>query len=149
MGSVIDYIECPNCKTEAYSDYYYKTGEEYIICNNCGYHKSITIKNRNKKLTELTKDDWDISELTNPYGAYRIKHYDSVGYECGSLPDETAYNNIKEWVDKEVNDVEYFSVSRFVDGEIKVEYIIDNGPEVDGAGFTAEDREMESDDLPF
>ena len=35
MGSVIDYIECPNCKGEdaAVSDYYYKTGEEYIFCH--------------------------------------------------------------------------------------------------------------------
>ena len=44
MGSVIDYIECPNCKAEAYSDFYYKTGEEYINCNNCGYHYSATYK---------------------------------------------------------------------------------------------------------
>ena len=36
--------------------------------------------------------------------------------------------------------LEYFSISRFVDGEIKVEYIIDNGPKFDSAGFTAEDR---------
>jgi hypothetical protein len=32
-------------------------------------------------------------------------------------------------------------VSRFVDGEIKVETIIDNGPKFDSAGFTVEDRE--------
>ena len=44
MGSVIDYIECPNCKHEAYSDFYYKTGEEYVNCQNCGYHYSATFK---------------------------------------------------------------------------------------------------------
>jgi hypothetical protein len=37
-------------------------------------------------------------------------------------------------------EIEFCSVSRFVDGEIKVEMLIDNGPEVDSAGFTIEDR---------
>jgi uncharacterized Zn finger protein len=36
MGSVLDYIECPNCKLEAMDDFYYKTGEEYVNCGNCG-----------------------------------------------------------------------------------------------------------------
>jgi hypothetical protein len=37
--------------------------------------------------------------------------------------------------------IEYCTVSRFVDGQIKVEMLIDNGPKIDSAGFTAEDRE--------
>jgi Zn ribbon nucleic-acid-binding protein len=156
MGSVIDYIDCPNCEHEAYTDFYYKTGEEYVNCQNCGYHYSATFK-RDEDGEYITKDGTDnyaldnmimeVKELKNPYGAYRIKHYDSIGYECGSLPDETAYNNIKEWVDKEVNDIELFSINRFVDGKIVTIDIIDNGPKVDGAGFSEEDRE--SDDLPF
>ena len=48
MGSVLDYIECPNCGQEAFSDFYYKTGEEYVNCGNCGYHYSATIKDRTK-----------------------------------------------------------------------------------------------------
>jgi Zn ribbon nucleic-acid-binding protein len=140
MGSVIDYIECPNCKHEAYDDFYYKTGEEYVNCNNCGYHYSATIINRDKKLNELTEQDWKISELKNPYGSYRIKHYDSVAVQCGSLEYEQDFINLKKWVEEETNDVEYFSMSRFVDGEIKVELIIDNGPQIDGAGFTEQDR---------
>ena len=145
MGSVIDNIECSNCKHEAFSDFYYKTGEEYINCNNCGYHASATIINRDKKLSELTDDDWKIVELKNPYGAYRIKHYDSIATQCGSLENEENYNNLKEWVEKETNDVEYFQISRFVDGEIKVEIVIDNGPKYDSAGFSIEDR-FEDDD---
>ena len=38
-------------------------GEEYVSCNNCGYHKSIIIVNRDKKLSELTQEDWKIDEL--------------------------------------------------------------------------------------
>ena len=54
MGSVLDFIECPNCKHEASDDFYYKTGEEYIFCQNCGYHRSATIINRDKALNELS-----------------------------------------------------------------------------------------------
>ena len=96
MGSVIDYIECPNCKHEASDDFYYKTGEEYINCGNCGYHRSATIVNRDKKLSELTEDDWKVEELKTPYGAYRLKVYHSIATQCGSLENEEQYNELKK-----------------------------------------------------
>jgi len=139
MGSVIDYIECPNCKQEAFSDFYYKTGEDYINCGSCGYHRSVTIVNRDKKLSELTEEDWKVEELKNPYCAYRLKVYHSIATQCGSLENEEQYNEFKLQLEGDV-EIEFCSVSRFVDGEIKVEMIIDNGPKVDSAGFTIEDR---------
>ena len=139
MGSVIDNIECSNCKHEAFSDFYYKTGEEYINCNNCGYHASATIINRDKKLNELTDDDWKIVELKNPYGAYRISGYDSKGFACGSLENEEQANELKAKCEQD-DTIEYLQISRFVDGEIKVEIVIDNGPKYDSAGFSIEDR---------
>jgi hypothetical protein len=87
----------------------------------------------------LTDVDWKIRELKNPYGAYRLKIYDAVVIECGSLENEAQFNELKQSV-SEMDTVEYFSISRFVDGEIKVEYIVDNGPKFDSAGFTKEDR---------
>ena len=83
MGSVLDYIECPHCGYEAYDDFYYKTGEEYINCQNCGYHRSATIINREKKLNELTDDDWKVVEINNPYGAYRIHMVGDAGSTSG------------------------------------------------------------------
>jgi len=145
MGSVIDYIECPNCGHEAHSDFYYKTGEEYVNCNNCGYHYSATIINREKNLNELTDDDWRIVELKNPYGAYRIQTYNGVGYTCGSLENEEQLNELKQQLEESIHagiEIEYFSISRFVDGKIVVENIIDNGPKYDSAGFSEEDREL-------
>jgi len=139
MGSVIDYIECPNCKTEAFSDFYYKTGEEYINCNNCGYHYSATIVNRDKNLSELTEQDWKISELKNPYGAYRLKVYGSVATQCGSFSNEQEYDYFVSEITKE-KELESCTVSRLVDGKIITEVIIDNGPEVDSAGFTINDN---------
>jgi hypothetical protein len=49
------------------------------------------------------------------------------------------YNEFQLNLNEDV-EIEFCSVSRFVDGEIKVEMLIDNGPEVDSAGFTKEDR---------
>ena len=139
MGSVIDYIECPNCKTEAFSDFYYKTGEEYVNCQNCGYHRSTTIINRDKPFNELTNEDWDIKEVLKPYGAYRLKTYLNTAHQCGSLESEEQYNELKYDVTRDP-EIEHCSVSRFVDGEIKVEVLVDNEPEVDSAGFTINER---------
>ena len=127
MGSVIDYIECPNCKTEAMSDFYYKTGEEYINCTNCGYHRSATIINRDKNLNELTDSDWNIEELKNPFGAYRLKVYHSVSTQCGSLENEEQYNELKKNIEADV-EIEYCSVSRFIDNKIVEELLINNSP---------------------
>lgn len=123
MGSVLDYIDCPNCGHEAYDDFYYKTGEEYVNCSNCGYHKSTTIINRDKHLNELTDEDWEITELKNPYGAYRLKMISEVATTCGSVETEEAFEDIKKAV-AQMDNVEYFSISRFVDGKIVVEEIV-------------------------
>ena len=139
MGSVIDYIECPNCTQEAYDDFYYKTGEEYVNCNSCGYHYSATIINRDKPLNELTDDDWKITEVKNPYGAFIVKCYDQVGYTCGSVDSEESFNQIKNQVSTD-STLETLTLNRFIDGELKSEIIIDNGPKYDSAGFTDEDR---------
>lgn len=125
MGSVIDYIACPNCKTEAYSDFYYKTGEEYVNCNNCGYHYSATIKNRNKKLTELTESDWEISELKNPYGAYRYKMAGEVATVCGSLETPEDADRFRAEMKLEYQEhVEFAQISRLIDGDIITEDIV-------------------------
>ena len=125
MGSVLDFIECPNCKHEASDDFYYKTGEEYIFCQNCGYHRSATIINRDKPLNELTNADWEIRENKNPFGAYRVSARGSIGYHCGSLSSEQEYNDLKVDMLKDA-DIDYVSISRFVDGEIKEEVLINN-----------------------
>jgi len=126
MGSVIDYIECPNCGHEAYIDFYYKTGEEYINCQNCGYHRSATIINREKPLNELTDQDWEITELKDPYGAYRLQMIGDVGTACGSVETEEAFEDIKKAV-AQMENVEYFSLSRLIGDEIILETIYESG----------------------
>jgi Zn ribbon nucleic-acid-binding protein len=148
MGSVLDRIECPNCKREATLDFYYKTGEEFVFCGNCGYNYSSAYK-RNEDGRLVTKDGTDnynfdnlileTNEIKNPYGAYTIKHYQSIGRQMGSLQNEDAYYELIGFAQTDEN-VEFASVSMLVDGEIVGELLVDRGPKVDGAGFTEEDN---------
>jgi len=137
MGSVIDYIDCPNCGHEAFSDYYYKTGEEYTSCNHCGYHRSSSLK-RDESGKLVTKDGTDryefdnlimeYNELEKPYCSYRLKMIGSVGTQCGSCESEDGLNAIKEAVEQ-LEGVEVFSFSRLVDGEIVETILINNSNE--------------------
>ena len=148
MGSVIDYIECPNCKQEACSDFYYKTGEEYVNCTNCGYHYSASYK-RNDEGQFMTKDGTDdfsfsnlileVNELKNPYGSFKIKYYNSKGFYCGSLVNEEDYIELKNTTELD-DTIESILISRLINDEIKKELLIDNGPQFDSAGFCLEDR---------
>ena len=138
MGSVLDFIECPNCKHEASDDFYYKTGEEYIFCQNCGYHRSATIINRDKALNELSDLDWEIKENKHPFAAYKISVHGNIGYQCGSLASEEEYNELKTDVLIDP-DLDYVSISRLVDGNIVVEIVIDNRPKTDETEFTIKD----------
>jgi len=127
MGSVIDYIDCPHCGEEAYNDFYYKSGEEYTNCIHCGYQHSVTIKNRDKNLDELTDDDWEVKESPNPFGVCKIKTKDNLGHSVISLKDENQLNELKLEIEELINngiEIIGFCLSRFIEGEIKVEYFI-------------------------
>lgn len=137
MGSVIDYIDCPRCEQEAFSDYYYKTGEEYINCNSCGYHYSFIIKRDEEgnmiKIDE-SKDfaiDNVVREekiLKEPYCAYSIE-FDNGVRSCGTLESEKDYDefvsDIVSLFNQEHNMQEVI-VSRFADGKINREVIYKN-----------------------
>lgn len=138
MASVIDFIECPNCKQEAYYELYYKSGQEYTFCSSCGYTHSVSIKNQDKKISELTKDDYIVKEVKHPYCAYTIKLYSGSVFK-GSIKNKKEFNYFSEASAVDV-EIEYCSISRLVDGKIVTETIIDNGPAVDSSGFTVEDR---------
>jgi len=134
MGSVIDYIDCPNCGNEAFSDFYYKSGEEYVMCNQCGYRRSAELK-RNEQGELVTIDgtnryDFDnvimeYAELENPYCAFRLKMVGEIGTQCGSCENEDGFDSIKEAV-KKMTGVEFFSYSRKVDEGVKETILINN-----------------------
>lgn len=139
MASVIDFIECPNCKQEAYNEFYYKSGQEDTFCSSCGYTYSVSIKNQDKKISELTKDDYIVKEVKKPYGAYTIKLYSGSVFK-GSIKNKKEFNYFINAKAVNGEEIEYCSISRLIRGKIVTKTIIDNGPAVDSSGFTVEDR---------
>lgn len=125
MGSVIDYIECSNCKKEAVFDYYYKTGEGYIHCPSCGYYRAEVIKNKDKKLTELTKEDWETKEIKNPYGSYKFKVAGDTVTCCGTLENSKDADDFRVSMKLEYQGhIEFAQISRFINGKLEIEKII-------------------------
>lgn len=124
MGSIIDYIECPNCKNDAVLDFYYKTAEEYMLCDHCGYSYSIILKNRDKALNELVEEDWEKNILENPYGCVKIKYFDSFCEQIITLSSKEDFFKLKSEAKK--IDIEKLTISRFINGKISLETIIDN-----------------------
>lgn len=133
-------IECPNCGREAQNDNYFKTGEDYTFCMNCGYYHSVTIKDKTKRLDELTDDDWEIFEIKKPFAAFRIKMYGDKGFIAGPIADEDQFNGIKKEC-SEGSRIEYLFISQFINNDILETIVVDNGPEIDSAGFSREDED--------
>ena len=133
MGSVIDTIECPNCKSEdsCYVDFYYKTGEEYTSCGKCGYYHSLSYRRDDNH--ELVKKDpakglefdnlfMDETILNNPFGAYHVTADDSGVGLCGSLANEDEYHAfIEHNISNKNTNGGTITISRFVDNEFKEE----------------------------
>lgn len=126
MGSVINYKECPNCKEEAFSEFYYKTGEEFTGCSSCGYSHTIRLKNRSGDISE---DNIVVKEIAKPYGAYRYKTFGHVGAVWGSL---ATSDNATQFIltHKDNPNTEYAYISRYLNGEFIREEIINQGPEI-------------------
>ena len=135
MGSVIDYIDCPRCKQyNCISDFYYKTGEEYVNCGDCGYYYSFVIardKDGNMIKIDETKDlaiDNVLRKETlidNPYGSF-ITEFDDGMRSCGTLETKEDYDKfVSEIVSftNQENSIVEATVSRFIDEKINKEVI--------------------------
>lgn len=138
MGSVQSQIECPNCKNEAFEDFNYRTGEEYMSCSSCGYHKSFYYERDDSGkfiLIDETKEadfgNFKIKEviIENPFGSYTIENFNGVR-QNGSFENEKDYEGfkltIKEFLQKDKSEIAKVSVSRLIEGEIKIEEIYSN-----------------------
>ena len=129
-------IECPNCKKDAWDDFYYKTGEEYIHCNHCGYYYH-NIYRRDDKGDLITLDGsdnysfdnliMDEEEVKNPYAAFRIDMNTgekSSGFKVGTIENEKHLEFMKDLVMSTENYLNLV-LSKYIDGEFKEETIID------------------------
>ena len=135
MGSVIGYIDCPRCKQDnCISDFYYKTGEEYVSCGDCGYYYSFVIKRDSEgkmikidETKELSVDNVLRKEtlIDNPYGSF-ITEFDNGMRSCGTLETKEDYDKfVSEIVSftNQENSIVEATVSRFIDEKINKEVI--------------------------
>lgn len=74
MGSVMDWVECPQCGGSMFTDYYYKSSEEYWMCKRCGKHGKVElVRNEEGEVVfdEKGKVDYKTEDLDG-YGCAKI-----------------------------------------------------------------------------
>lgn len=121
MGSVQDYIKCPECAGVAFNDFYYKTGEEYTFCKRCGLSETWTIKRNDEKQPMFDKKGRLQLEHNKEkgYGVYRIMNHEGFGqYGCFNEPitDEVIEDFRKIFQQDDV-DEESSYLAKWEDGE--------------------------------
>jgi hypothetical protein len=138
MGSVTSYIDCPHCSKEAWNDFNYKTGEEYTICDNCGYTNELSIVRDEEGAWVMDEDgttpQTQFKELKNPYGCIKIATGQGVG-QLYSVPDEGEFRELCKTLNNFVvedakkpddgNKILYITISRFENGNINNDTLYD------------------------
>ena len=102
MGSVLSDCECPQCNwPHATLDYYYRSGEEYIMCGRCGSYFALTIVNRPES-GEYPKD-WKpkFESVKN-----KNKHAFSVGDKIMSCGGFKTTKDLNDWKDIVFHEIE-------------------------------------------
>ena len=98
MGSVMSYVECPQCRRPAFNDFYYRTGEEYTMCFSCGYrHKIVALRDRksgNGRKLKLRKDGRPIYREYERMGAGCLKVRGEKAAELIAPPPNTNWDKI-------------------------------------------------------
>jgi hypothetical protein len=131
MGSVISNIDCPTCGSDnCFEDFYYKTGEMYSSCPECGFYHNVFYK-RDENGTLIKKDENLGFEFNNlimveekqekSYSVYRLKFSEAVATEIGHIENEEEcerFINEIESISKNDDSIELCELSRFVDGKI-------------------------------
>lgn len=142
MGSVSSPIECPHCKSEAHNEFYYKSGEEYTFCPECGYSHDLTIVRDEEGKWVMDEDGTTpqvkITENKNPYGAYHIKMGQGFG-QMGGFADEGEFREFCKQMDDAIgkdqgepedgNTIEYITYNRLVKGHIHRDTLYDRAGE--------------------
>jgi hypothetical protein len=105
MGSVVEYKECKCGNKEMSSDYRYKSEELYEFCDVCGYHHTVSIKNKTEDgvYPEGWTPEYDEREIRTGY-VLRIFQVDTIGHivTCIEKKDlKEALNDLK--LDDEVS----------------------------------------------
>lgn len=118
MGVVTDHIDCPDCGSEAQNDFHYNSGEEFIMCNQCGYTRKFYIKNledQHKQGEFEWVPDYDLEEIRG-CGTYMIRQKNSLAYEWGAFTTPEAEAEIVSLIQGRKEELAHAEYTTFVDG---------------------------------
>jgi len=130
MGSVssIENVDCPNCGSQgAHSEFYYRSGEEYIFCPTCGYRYEVTMK-RDAEGTVIIENGepvWQEEENKEPYGCLTYGVKDSIGTALITLESKKHLDDILQQISKDTeSEITTLHLSRVEGGEILEEDLL-------------------------
>jgi hypothetical protein len=116
MGGFIDYIDCPKCGNEAHDELNTNTGEEFINCTHCGYHRSFSITNYDERENSTSEFEWipkfELREYT-PYGIYKVRAKGSIAYEFGAFANIDGSAAFVDQVNERLDELEHAEYSYF------------------------------------
>lgn len=121
MGSMLDTIDCPGCGSEAMIDFYYKTGEEFITCQHCGYNRKFYITNWDEQDKE-SEFEWvpqfSLEEIHGK-GAYQLRGKGAMSTECGSFIEDASEEKFIELVEAQKDLLEHAEYTVYENGEFR------------------------------
>lgn len=132
MGSIMDNTDCPQCgNSEAVVDYYYKTGEEYILCDKCGYTRKFIITNR-EEVGKMDTEGFEILpkfELQEVFGlgCYRLQYKGDVGYELGTFALVDSEAEFIKHVEEHKTDIAHAEYHSFINGQLSDRVVLIQG----------------------
>lgn len=65
----------------------------------------------------MTDDDWEVSECTTPYAAYRARDKHSKGHVVGCFTTKEQCDEILKHINEDIDEL---TISRYINGKIVV-----------------------------
>ena len=122
MGSFSDIISCPVCGSEAHNEVFYKTGEEFIICGECGYNRKFFIANlEDKDKAQEGEFEWipdfKVEEIFG-CGSYKLRGKARAAYECGSFIQEESEGEFLKLVEEQKDMLEHAEYTTYKNNKL-------------------------------
>lgn len=122
MGSVQDYVKCPDCGGVKFVDCHWKSGEEYSHCMRCGVSGSYTLKrNEDNTIVKDENERFVYEQVRNEgFGIYGIFDAKSGVGQVGTFNQPITDETIEEFrqiFSKEDIDKERSYLAKWEDGK--------------------------------
>ena len=108
MASILCDVKCPCCEWSVLEDYYYKTGERYIICSRCGLDYKRLLYHTDEKGFEYRE------EINGGHGVFVLKKKDGSQVRMilnSRITDEEIEEYKSRFVKDEVNQQDSYLLS--------------------------------------